>query len=299
MPKTAAVAVLGDLHAGSTEALCPPSFRLVGGQRITISKQQKWLWNCWLDYCNWLTQFEIDAIVINGDLPNGVNARDVQNLSANEADQHNFVLAVLEPLLYLNGKKRTEQVYITRGTGFHSGAVGSREEIIARAIGAVADENGAYSRFVNKLTWRGKRLFFTHHVAHSVVYPLTPLQRAMTEQRLRAQVTGVPMPDVDIRSHVHVSNLWEAPDNKWIGTAPCWQGMTEYAHKVAPGSAPSIGGFAICLNAQDPSRIEVRRRLYPFPSQTYQTIPTTNTPPSSKPSKRTLTPAAHARTRTR
>jgi hypothetical protein len=58
---------------------------------------------------------------------------------------------------------------------------------------------------------------------------------------------------------VHTSHMYEATDNRWIVTVPAWQGMTDYAHKVAPASVPTFGGLAICLENE---RVEVKRRLF-------------------------------------
>lgn len=275
MPKSKlpAIAVVGDLHANSTTGLFPSSYLRVSGNVVLGNPEQRWLWDCWLQYCDWLDQFQIEAIVLNGDVPQGINARDVQLISSNEADQDNIAYAVLEPLLYKKNKRRTENIYVTRGTGFHSGGEGSREERIARGIGAVKDGNGAYSRFVNLLEWRGKRLQFIHHISHASVYPLTPLYKAQQNARLKEQITGVRMPDVDIRSHVHVSHAYEAADNKWIATAPAWQLATEFAHKVAPGSDPSIGGLVICLD-EETNRVKVERLLFPLLKPSPLIIPT-------------------------
>lgn len=262
--KRAAVAVVGDLHSNSTVGLMPPQFRTQAGNTIKANAQQKFLWRSWLDYCKWLDEWDIDAIIINGDLPQGCNSRDTQTLSMNESDQIEIVLQVLDPLIYSHNKKRTDQIYITRGTGFHSGKDGSREEIIAKEIGAVRDTNGAYSRYVNWLQWRGKLLHFTHHINHAAVYPLSPLQRAMREQRERAQM-GMLMPDVDIRSHVHMCNAIQANDGRWAATAPAWQLQSEFAHKVAPASVPSIGGLLICQDELNENNLRVLKRLYSCP----------------------------------
>jgi hypothetical protein len=274
MSKPSAVAVVGDLHAGSTVGLMPPSFRLDAGQTITPSKQQAWLWKCWLEYCDWLDNFSLDAIVINGDLPNGLNARDAQNLTGNESDQINFVVDCLQPLLYKGNKRRAGSVYITRGTGYHSGGAGSREETIAREIGAVQDDTGAYSRYVNRLTWRDQSLFFTHHIQIAAVYPLTPLQRAQREWRVRCQKRGTRMPDVDIRSHVHTCHFIQSTDNKWMHTAPAWQLMTDFSHKVAPAGEEDFvtGGLLICLDEE--GKVTVKRKLFPLPQPMEMMIPT-------------------------
>jgi hypothetical protein len=262
MSKPSAVAVVGDLHTGSTVGLISDYSTNEEGAPIGQSPFQKWLWACWLEYCDWLNNFEIDALIINGDLVQGVNGRDSQLATSNEAVMKQLCIDVLQPLVCVEGTQRTKNIYITRGTGFHSGGGGSREETIGEAIGAHRDSNKQYSRWANWLSWRGKVLHATHHISVAAVYPLTPLYRAQREMRERAQ-RGYPMPDVDVRSHVHTCHMYEATDNKWIVTAPAWQGMTEFSHKVAPASIPTIGGLVLCLENE---RVEIKRKLFPSSS---------------------------------
>jgi hypothetical protein len=258
MSKVPAIAVVGDLHAGSTVGLLSDVSTTDEGALLGQSPFQKWLWACWLEYCEWLNNFELDALILNGDLVQGVNGRDAQLATVNESVMQDLCVDVLKPLLYTKGKLRARNIYITRGTGFHSGGAGSREETIGKLIGAMKDSQGRYSRYANWLSWRGKVIHATHHISFAAIYPLTPLYRAQREMRERAQ-RGFPMPDVDVRSHVHTSHMYEATDNRWIVTVPAWQGMTDYAHKVAPASVPTIGGLVLCLENE---RVEVKRKLF-------------------------------------
>ena len=271
-PKRPAVAVVGDLHANSTVGLMPPQFKTGAGNVITANPDQKFLWDAWTDYCAWLDEWQIEAIVINGDLPQGINPRDAQTLSSDESDQVKFVLECLKPLIYQGKQKRTDYVYITRGTGFHSGKNGAREEIIAQMIGAVQDHTGAYSRYRNLIRWRGKILHFTHHISHASVYPYTPLARAQREARERAAL-GDYMPDVDVRSQVHVCNAIQSNDGRWVAVAPAWQLSTEFGHKVAPASLPTIGGLLICQDETIENQLRVLKRLYSCPRQPILDIP--------------------------
>jgi hypothetical protein len=274
MSKAHAVAVVGDLHVGSTVGLMPPELRLDKGQKILPSPQQEWLWQCWIEYCKWLDSFEVDAIVLNGDLPNGINARDAENLSMNESDQINFVVAVLDPLLNPEGQRRAKSVYVTRGTGFHAGNASWREEQIAKQVDAVRDAYGASSRYVNDLTWREQRLFFTHHISFASVNKLMPLERTQREWRMRCQVRGTRMPDADIRGHVHTSYAIESNDHKWTATLPAWQLLTQHAHKVAPAGEGDFvtGGGVIWLDEKGKVRLE--RLLFPLPNMQEMIIPT-------------------------
>lgn len=267
MPKQKphAVAVVGDLHAGSAIGLLPPSFRLDTGQILVQSELQRWTWERWLDVCNWFSEFELDALVINGDLVQGINRRDAQLLTVNEADMHKMALAVLDPLLYVGGKRRTSSIFVTRGTGFHSGGGGSREEIIAERIGAVKNKWGVHSWFENKLQWRGKLLYFTHHVSLAPVNFMMPLTRSQNEWRAWAQ-TPDEVPDADIRSHVHTCHIYQDPlDFKVTAICPAWQAQTEFLHKVKPASKPKIGGMLLCLDENE--KIQVKTKLWALPQE--------------------------------
>jgi len=265
-PKTKAIAVVGDTHAGSSVGLFPPSFRLSEGQVLTQSPAQRWMWDRWLDTCVWYSEYELSALIINGDIVQGINSRDTQLLTANEADMHNMALAVLEPLLACKPRR----IYVTRGTGFHSGGGGWREELIAKAIRAEQDEKGNHSAFEWKLNWQGKLLYFTHHIQRAVVYPLTPLQRA--QQTWRAWASNpAEVPDADIRSHQHTCHVYQdAMDGKITAIVPAWQGATEFLHKVAAASKPRVGGFLLCLDGE---RLQARTTLYPLPQPEVRIVP--------------------------
>jgi hypothetical protein len=270
MSKAPAVAVVGDLHVNSNVGLLAPGCVMDEGQEIKLSVNQAWLWDCWLEYIDWLDQWDIKALVINGDLVQGINSRDAQIISVNEADQHKMLFATLEPLLYRKHKRRIQNIYITRGTGFHSGGAGSREEIIGKLIGAVQDHKGRYSRYENKIFWKQYYFFFTHHIGRSSVYELTPLQKAQKDWRLASYATGKRMPDVDVRTHL----TFKAGDGKFTVVVPAWQFKNDFTFKVAPGaSQPSIGGIVICEDEKERLTVESKTFALPEMETDYLTVP--------------------------
>lgn len=44
------LAVVSDVHAGGTTALCPDEIALDDGGKYVASKAQRWLMQCWRDY---------------------------------------------------------------------------------------------------------------------------------------------------------------------------------------------------------------------------------------------------------
>lgn len=266
-----AFVLLGDMHVNHAFGLMPPRVTLDTGIEVHANRYQLWLWNNYIDFCKRLDRYAVDGILLNGDLPHGINpTRDVEVVSINEADQIRFAEQVLQPLLYkfevvngemIFGAPRTALVYSVRGTGFHSGRGGAREELIAQRIGAVADEDGIRSKFEWWIDWRGKLIHATHHTSTASVYPLTPLVRQHNAARVRAQ-GGWLMPDVVVRSHIHKTHKYEANDGRIILTTPAWQLATEFSHKVAPGDLPDIGGLILWLDDED--QVQVKRVLYPL-----------------------------------
>jgi hypothetical protein len=236
----------------------PPTFTTDAGNTITPNAAQVFLWACWLDFCRSLSAFELDAIIINGDVPNGVNFRDSQILSPNENDQRRFGIECLTPLI----RNRTCPIYMIRGTGFHAGGAGSREEMIADAIGAEPDETGHFSRWFLWYQWREKKVFATHHTPNARVYPHTPLWRQLNSSKIRA-VDGWPLADVNVRSHVHMCNALEDNKGRWIATVPSWQMPTEFVWKVAPDESPAIGGLIFWQDEE--GQINCKRKLYDLP----------------------------------
>jgi hypothetical protein len=192
-------------------------------------------------------------------------------------------LEVLTPLVFPQGSRRTENLYITRGSGFHGGRVGEREESIAQQLGATQSENGARSAWEWWISWRGKVLYATHHIAPAQVYALTPLQREMREAKERS-LSGYPMWDVDIRSHVHRCSVVEDNANRMIVTAPAWQLATAFAHSKMPTKLPDVGGLILWLDEND-NRLHLEKILYPLPRPAIAQVVTVS------PSTSSLTPS--------
>ena len=96
-----AIAVFSDLHAGSTVALMPPGFRTIEGTTMDHTPIQAWLWSCWLDGQAWLDSVmgaDPYALVLNGDLTEGVHHGTKQIISPDVLDHVACALEITRPM---------------------------------------------------------------------------------------------------------------------------------------------------------------------------------------------------------
>lgn len=261
----ATLAVVSDLHCGSTIGLCGPEpVAFDDGGSYTPSPQQGWLWEHWCAFWErvgrergkWL------GVLINGDAVDGDHHGTWQLVSRDPAVQLWILRRVCEPIVAL----KPDAIIIVRGTEAHVGKSGGSEEAFARSLKAqrcrvVRDPTtDMYSHwhFVGDVC--GHLIDATHHGRIG--------QRPWTEQNavlnLAAQVfyeharNGVPAPTLAIRSHFHRwGDSYQAHPVRVIQT-PAWQLATSYAHRVVPESLADIGGVLIqCETGRVPEVVPV------------------------------------------
>src|SRR5690606_19020550 len=113
------VAVVGDTHAGSTVAVCPPVIDLDDGGQYAASKAQRWLWQCWGDYWDRVDRERGDRliVVLNGDLIDG----DHHNTSQIASRNPNAQAAALDAILAVPLALKPDKIFVVRGTAAHVG----------------------------------------------------------------------------------------------------------------------------------------------------------------------------------
>ena len=167
------VIAMGDLHAGSTVGLCPPSgINLDDGGRMMPNRLQKWLWaryqECWETVAELQDEHKPDTtrLILNGDLTDGIHHNSPQ--VAPLAGQH-FRTAI-ECLEQGPLKLCPDEVHIIRGTESHVGRSGELEEGIARSmkkqygLPVIPDTNtGQYSSFWRRIDIDGILFDIRHH----------------------------------------------------------------------------------------------------------------------------------------
>ena len=106
---TAIVAIVGDIHANSTVAVCPPRVQLDDGGEYVASQPQRWIWRQWLVYWKEIEERRaaLNArlfVVLNGELADDNYHPTTQLVTRNPADILKLSLAVLEPVTRLLGE---------------------------------------------------------------------------------------------------------------------------------------------------------------------------------------------------
>lgn len=243
--KPITLAIVSDVHCGSTVAVCPPEgVRLDDGGKYQPSRPQLWLWEKWEDFWRTVAARAGDSelwCVFNGDLFEGFHHKTTQIISGNP-----------EPQAYLADRVfgvpralRPAHTFIVRGTEAHVGPSGASEEAFARSIRAERNpETKKWSWWQLRLEPHGVLLDFQHHGRMG----RRPWTRTNVLALLAAQIffeharEGLQPPALAFRAHYHTFvDSGSAQPTRVIAT-PAWQLKTAHAHKIVPESLSDIGG---------------------------------------------------------
>lgn len=254
------LAVVNDVHAGSTTALCPDEVRLDDGGYYKASLAQQWLFANYKDYWRQIAakRAALDAelyVVINGDLVEGNHHQTTQILSGNPNAQAAVWNACAAEFLAL----KPDHIAIIRGTGAHAGISASAEERIADGLRrdkrpVISDpETGTASWWHWRPVLQGIRLDFAHHGrmgrlprtrrSNLVLYAWDILDEHAE--------SGHPHPHLCFRAHNHKrGDTGDACPVRIMATG-AWQCATEYVHKIATDSLADIGGAYVVIDKGD------------------------------------------------
>lgn len=258
MPHPVMLAVVSDIHAGSTLAVCPPKITLDDGGTYNASKAQQWLWECWTDY--WA---KVEArrkalnakliVVFNGDAVEGAHHRSTQILTENPNAQAHVWNEVIRVPLAL----KPAHIVVMRGTAAHVGESASAEERIADGLRRdkrpiVSDPaTGAASLWHWYADIHGCRIDVTHHGRIGQREHTRSSQLGLYAHDVHLSYTKrneLP-PHLAFRGHNHkFADSFDACEPRVIATG-AWQLGTGYVHKVAPDSIADIGGAITVINA--------------------------------------------------
>jgi len=258
------IIVIADMHVGSTVGLWPrEGAKIEGGGVYMPNRPQVWLAERWLDMLETVSALRPKpTLILNGDITQGVNARDGQIVGATLQPQLEAAYQMLEPL-----KNITKAIYVIRGSEFHDGKAGESVEGLAGRLGAVTEEaTGQSSVWELFCAVDGHVAHFSHHIGVSSVpwYEATvPLRNTLMQLAELAREYGVKAPQVRlvVRSHrhrfIHV-NTGEVQ----VVTTPAWQMLTAYAYRKGNYQLPHIGWLLVTI---EDGEIWVRPQRYRLP----------------------------------
>ncbi len=268
------IAVVSDLHCGSIYGLLPPRFQIYDESIKEQNSGQRYLFECWQDYCDRARTFEPHAVIVNGDVVDGPQRKN-QGSELSLISPDDQVRAAIDTLGLLRRKCPKAKFFFTQGTPYHVGEWNGHEEAIAAAIGAEEYKSVGTGRLCREILWLelgGVIVEAAHHISVAQgFYRLTPLDREMQWSALSAKdsTKGVPKADLLIRSHVHHFSYGEHASKQGL-TTPCWQLQTRYMRKNSVGRMlPDIGGLFIEVDGQAKKRGEapcrIIKELYSLP----------------------------------
>lgn len=270
---TTVVAIVGDIHANSTVAVCPPSIALDDGGQYRGSDAQRWIWRQWRAY--WATVAERREgkrliVILNGELADDNYHPTTQLITKNPADMLRLSAEVLAPALSLLAED--DRVYVTRGTEAHSGPSAHLDETVAQDIGATGPDDERASWWRLRLLVEGVRFDIAHHPPGGG--GRLPWTRGNFANRLAAMTVfeaadrGERAPHLFVRGHVH------RPDDSYDRFAtralvlPSWQLTTSFGHRIGGDPLPVGGVIVTC----DKGQCEVEKVYRHWPVERYEVL---------------------------
>ena len=247
--------VVSDPHVGCQMGLMhPDGARLDASNIVKPNRLQLQTWEWWRSFWDeWVprvTRGEAFDVCINGDLMDGRHHNATTQWSQSLSDQSTHAELLLRPIVDV-----CKRLYVVRGTEAHSGPAGEEEEKLAKALGAVPNEDGNYARFELWKRVGGPGGPLCHLLHHIGVTGRAHYESSAPQAELMAEMTesgraGEAAPDYSIRSHRHRFIKTLNPSKRHECAAivtPGWQWKTPFIYKTAGGrvTEPQFGGILI------------------------------------------------------
>ncbi len=258
------IAILSDLHVGSTVGIWPGRHAVEGGGIYEANVYQKWLFQCWQTMLAELRRLRPRVVVLNGDTIQGTHDRDGQLITNKTDIQAGAAVQLLQPL-----RKLCRDFYVVRGTEWHDGKAAEHVEGMAGSLGAKIDPASGQSTWWELyLNVGGPVIHFAHHVGMSSVpwYEATvPLRDTllMLSELWRFYGSKAPNVRMVVRSHRHRYIHVDAPPDIQVVVTPSWQLKTAFSYKRASSMLPEIGYVLVEWDGKD---LVVKPRIYQLPA---------------------------------
>lgn len=237
------ILVLNDLHVGSSYGLLPPNFTDSKGNTFSQNTGQKYLWERFVQTLRRVAPQKIDAIVINGDLLDGMQPKNKGTpLTLHRLeDQRTAAVAVLTEVKQTFPKA---EWHFIGGTPYHE-----EEEQVAQVTVNLFDQLLPVRRTL-KLRIGKAVIQFHHETSFSGgLGKAGSLEKEIINQWLAEAANGWAVSHCEVRAHCHYFAYIGRKDRLAI-VCPGWQLQTEYTTKNSPNkNIPDIG--CIVLHVDD------------------------------------------------
>ena len=245
-PKAKRMLVLSDMHCGHVCGLTHPDFnisysdessdneRLHRSRRIRQTKQRRTLWKWCADRIDAFRPF--DVVLHNGDAIEGTGHRSggTELLCTDRDEQVSMAQAVLDFV-----SKGSADIYMTYGTGYHTGTEEDWEDVLAREVKAKKIEGEAH------FDVNGIQIAAKHKIggSKSPASRYTALSNSQIRQTLWALRGQQPEANIIIRSHVHrCLAVMEPGTHSLAFTTPALEGLgSKYGIRQVDGLPVEFG----------------------------------------------------------
>lgn len=267
--------VIGDLHAGSSYGMLPPSFMTYDGTVKLQNASQEYLWRCWDDFTWRASKYAPDVIIVNGDCIEGPQKK-ANGFEVTLPSMNDQVQACVETLKLLKARCPNAKWYFTAGTPYHVGEWHQAEETVAILLGGEAYPSVGVGKHCREVLWLkmdGVIIEVTHHPTGSSTgfYRMTTLDRDGQWSAMAAKDAskGIPKADVLFRSHLHFFGIAEHA-SKVICQVPCWKLGDRHSRKMGLHRfIPDIGGVFFEVDGEAKTHgekpVQIHRELYSLP----------------------------------
>lgn len=273
-----AIVAISDLHIGSHSGLIPGDGLVTHeGNVVKPNKFQRTTLKYWDDFWGEFVPRHTKgckkiAIVINGDIIDGVHHNTTYIVTNSWQKQENAAVEFLKPI-----RDRTDKFYVVRGTESHTGQCSESEERIAKTLGAVSVKDGRKEEFTSWQWWidcDGVLFQFAHHIGttSSAAYETSAPMRELVGGLVENAQWNRRLPDVMVRSHRHRFNEVSIPSPRGrirCVITPGWQVKTPFVERLDRMRMPHIGG--VVFLCEDGS-CETKEKIYPMPLPKIQTV---------------------------
>ena len=253
--KDTVVALISDMHTGSSCALCPLSWNLMEGGTYRASPGQRIIHRLWVKSARKVKECREEAkekkrlvVILNGEPIDGNHHGTAQLITILPKEQVSMAISLLDEWLGIAefDSKRGDCMFLVRGTSAHER--GEHINDIGRDIEGVVpykpdtsdkQKDGRYNWQKLRRTVNGVLFDIAHHGfsrgsrawtrSNSIRWALTSIYLTCIEKKL-------PVPNYVIRSHKHYFTydaLFRNGVTMWGFLTPAWQLKTNFGHMVA------------------------------------------------------------------
>lgn len=240
------ILLISDLHVMSYWGLIHPDYLAkdirtgTRDAKYDMNGPLDFSWNLWQNMTRECRN--VSAIIVNGDIIDGVNKNNVGAVCNNDPMEQCKMATMLLEMLPID-----VPMYLTKGTKYHCGDDFVAEQVIAEMLDVTYAPEGIIEEC-------GIRIFANHFSPHGQ-YKAAALERKINQVAAAEKYYG--KIDVLVRSHNHAFSATMTTDHLAVMT-PGWQHKTPYAIDKDLIVPPDLG--YVKLIVEDKELITVDRR---------------------------------------